>query len=169
LGESISVELQLAKDLPAVDADEGMMEQVLMNLAVNSRDAMPRGGRLIISTLERQVDERYARRIREARAGQFVVFRVSDTGTGMRRETQAHIFEPFFTTTDIGKGTGLGLATVYGIVKQHHGWIEVETKENAGTTFTIFFPPSASRAESAKPRNVVDDLPRGSETVLLVE
>ena len=169
LGESIFVELQLAKNLPAVDADEGMMEQVLMNLAVNSRDAMPRGGRLTISTSERVVDERYARRIREARAGRFVVFRVSDTGTGMTRETQSHLFEPFFTTKDIGKGTGLGLATIYGIVKQHLGWIEVETKEGMGTTFTILLPASGSRAEPQKPRNAVGDLPRGTETVLVVE
>ncbi len=169
LGESISVELDLAKKLPSIDADEGMIEQILMNLAVNSRDAMPRGGRLMISTLERDVDERHARRMREARAGHFVAFQVSDTGTGMTRETLAHIFEPFFTTKDVGKGTGLGLATVYGIVKQHHGWIEVSTRENQGTKFTIFLPPSASRAEAPRPRNNVDDLPSGTETVLVVE
>lgn len=169
LGESIVVELDLAKKLSAVDADEGMIEQVLMNFAVNSRDAMPRGGRLVISTLERDVDERHARRFREARAGHFVAFRVSDTGTGMTRETLAHIFEPFFTTKDVGKGTGLGLATVYGIVKQHHGWVEVETKENTGTTFTVFLPPNAKLAEAPKPRHVVDDLARGEETVLVVE
>ena len=169
LGESISVELDLARKLPAVDADEGMIEQVLMNFAVNSRDAMPRGGRLTISTLERDVDEKHARRFREARTGHFVAFRVSDTGTGMTRETLAHIFEPFFTTKDVGKGTGLGLATVYGIVKQHHGWVEVETRENAGTTFTVFLPPSARPAEAPKPRNGGDDLARGNETVLVVE
>ena len=170
LGESISVELQLAENLPAVEADEGMMEQILMNLAVNSRDAMPRGGKLIISSEEREVDEKYARRVREAHAGHFVAFRVSDTGTGMTREVLAHIFEPFFTTKDVGKGTGLGLATVYGIVKQHHGWIEVETKEGAGSTFTIFLPASARPVERPpKPRPGVDDLPRGTETVLVVE
>ncbi|HWN93819.1 MAG TPA: response regulator, partial [Methylomirabilota bacterium] len=169
LGEAIIVDLKLASKLPAVDADEGMMEQVLMNLAVNSRDAMPRGGQITISTMERDVDERYARRLREARAGHFVAFRVSDTGTGMTRETLAHIFEPFFTTKDIGKGTGLGLATVYGIVKQHHGWIEVETKEGAGATFTIFLPASVSPAEKAKPRAGPDELARGTETVLVVE
>jgi CheY-like chemotaxis protein len=140
-----------------------------MNLAVNSRDAMPRGGRLLISTLERDVDERYARRIREARAGHFVGFRVQDTGTGMTRETLAHIFEPFFTTKDVGKGTGLGLATVYGIVKQHHGWIEVDTKEGAGTTFSIFLPPSAEVAERPKPRSAAGELARGTETILVVE
>jgi CheY-like chemotaxis protein len=140
-----------------------------MNLAVNSRDAMPRGGRLTISTMARQVDERYARRIREARAGHFVVFRVSDTGIGMTRETLTHIFEPFFTTKDIGKGTGLGLATVYGIVKQHHGWIEVETREGAGTTFTILLPASPRPAENSSVRLAPDELARGTETVLVVE
>jgi signal transduction histidine kinase/CheY-like chemotaxis protein len=170
LGDSVTVDLQLASDLPAVDVDEGMMEQVLMNLAVNSRDAMPRGGRLSLRTMDRRVDEKYARRLREARAGHFVVLRVSDTGTGMTRETLAHIFEPFFTTKDVGKGTGLGLATVYGIVKQHHGWIEVETKEGAGTTFTVMLPASDRPAEKlAKPSGDLDNLPRGTETILVVE
>jgi two-component system, cell cycle sensor histidine kinase and response regulator CckA len=169
LGEAITVDLELAKDLPAVDADEGMMEQVLMNFAVNSRDAMSRGGRIVISTQERDVDERYARRMREARAGHFVALRVQDTGTGMSAETLAHIFEPFFTTKDIGKGTGLGLATVYGIVKQHHGWIEVDTKEGVGTTFTVLLPPSDRRAEAPKPRNEIQELAPGTETVLVVE
>lgn len=170
LGESVTMDLQLDKNLPAVDVDEGMMEQVLMNLAVNSRDAMPRGGRLTVRTMERQVDEKYARRIREARPGQFVALRVSDTGTGMTRETLAHIFEPFFTTKDVGKGTGLGLATVYGIVKQHHGWIEVETKEGAGATFTVMLPVSSRPAEKVvKPRDDLDELPHGDETVLVVE
>ncbi len=169
LGEAIAVGLELAESLPAVDADEGMMEQVLMNLAVNSRDAMPRGGKITISTLERDVDDRYARGMREARAGHFVTIRVSDTGTGMNSETLAHIFEPFFTTKDIGKGTGLGLATVYGIVKQHHGWIEVETREGEGTTFTILLPPSAAPADSSKPRNEIHEMPQGTETILVVE
>lgn len=168
LGEAITMELHLAPNLPAVDADEGMMEQVLMNMAVNSRDAMPRGGRITIETMERNVDERYARRMREARAGHFVAFRVTDTGTGMSKETLAHVFEPFFTTKDVGKGTGLGLASIYGIVKQHHGWVEVETREGEGTTFTVLLPPSASTAErSTEARS--HELVRGHETVLLVE
>jgi two-component system cell cycle sensor histidine kinase/response regulator CckA len=168
LGEAITMELDLAPNLPAIDADEGMMEQVLMNLAVNSRDAMPRGGRITIVTAERCVDERYARRMREARAGHFVTFCVSDTGSGMNKETLAHIFEPFFTTKDVGKGTGLGLASIYGIVKQHHGWVEVDTREGEGTTFTVLLPPSASKAEP-KPESGSHELVRGNETVLLVE
>jgi two-component system, cell cycle sensor histidine kinase and response regulator CckA len=171
LGETAHLELNLAADLPRIDADEGMMEQVLMNLGVNSRDAMPRGGRLTISTMVREVDERYARRVREARAGTFVALRVSDTGTGMSSETLAHIFEPFFTTKDIGKGTGLGLATVYGIVKQHHGWIEVDTREGAGTMFTILLPPSEVLAPppSLVTRRDDREMARGSETILVVE
>jgi two-component system, cell cycle sensor histidine kinase and response regulator CckA len=100
-----------------------------------------------------------------------VALRVSDTGTGMSPDTLAHIFEPFFTTKDVGKGSGLGLATVYGIVKQHHGWIEVETREGAGTTFTVLLPPSASPMEVPKvaPRNEPQELPRGNEMVLVVE
>lgn len=169
LGESISVELELAENLPSVEADEGMIEQVLMNLAVNSRDAMPRGGRITISTTERKIDERYSRRVREARPGQFVAFRVSDTGTGMSAETLAHIFEPFFTTKEVGKGTGLGLATVYGIVKQHHGWIEVETKEGVGATFTILLPASGKRPDARPQLSGPRETPRGTETVLVVE
>jgi PAS domain S-box-containing protein len=169
LGESISIELELAEELPAVEADEGMLEQVLMNLAVNSRDAMPRGGRIMISTMERRIDERYARRVREARPGKFVAFRVSDTGTGMSAQTLAHIFEPFFTTKEVGKGTGLGLATAYGIVKQHQGWIEVETKEGAGTTFTILLPATDKRAEVRAQPVGPHEPPHGTETVLVVE
>jgi len=169
LGDSISIDLELADDLPAVEADEGMMEQVLMNLAVNSRDAMPRGGRITISTAEREIDERYARRVREARTGRFVAFRVSDTGTGMDVQTLAHIFEPFFTTKEVGKGTGLGLATAYGIIKQHQGWIEVESKEGEGATFTILLPASVKRTETRLQPSSPNEPARGTETVLVVE
>jgi CheY-like chemotaxis protein len=130
---------------------------------------MPRGGKITISTSERDVDERYARRMREARAGHFVSVRVHDTGTGMSPETLAHIFEPFFTTKDIGKGTGLGLATVYGIVKQHHGWVEVDSREGDGTTFTILLPPSPLPVAPTRPRDEVHQMPGGTETVLVVE
>jgi len=168
LGEQITVDLRLDHDVAAVSADEGMMEQVLMNLAVNSRDAMPRGGRITISTAARYVDERYARRQRDARAGHFICLSVRDTGTGMNSETLSHIFEPFFTTKEVGKGTGLGLATVYGIVKQHHGWIEVETHEGEGTTFRIYFPASAEKPEERTEKSS-PTLLHGSETILVVE
>jgi two-component system cell cycle sensor histidine kinase/response regulator CckA len=165
----VIVELRLAPGLPAVHADGGMLEQVLMNLAVNARDAMPRGGRITITTAERIVDETEAAQVREARTGNFVAFRFSDTGTGMTPEILAHIFEPFFTTKDVGKGTGLGLATVYGIIKQHQGWIEVETSPGAGTAFTILLPALAPSKEAEKPVASRDDWARGTETVLLVE
>ncbi|HMJ91050.1 MAG TPA: PAS domain S-box protein, partial [Candidatus Acidoferrum sp.] len=169
LGEQIALDLQLEETLPAVNADEGMMEQVLMNLAVNSRDAMPRGGRIVISTSLRDVDERYAKRQRDAHAGEFVCLAVRDTGTGMDAETLSHIFEPFFTTKEVGKGTGLGLATVYGIVKQHHGWIEVDTRVGEGSTFRIYFPATKLPAPEMHHDIGTEELMRGSETILVVE
>jgi two-component system, cell cycle sensor histidine kinase and response regulator CckA len=169
LGEHIVLELRLGEELPAVNADEGMMEQVLMNLVVNSRDAMPRGGRIEISTEMRAVDERYARNQRDAHAGEFVCLSVSDTGTGMNEDTLSHMFEPFFTTKEVGKGTGLGLATVYGIVKQHHGWIEVDTREGEGSTFRIYFPATSQPAPAPRPDVATEELAEGSETILVVE
>jgi two-component system, cell cycle sensor histidine kinase and response regulator CckA len=169
LGEPVRLQLNLDEELPAVNADEGMMEQILMNLAVNSRDAMPRGGQIVISTERRTVDERYARAQRDARAGEFVCLSVRDTGTGMSSETLGHIFEPFFTTKEVGKGTGLGLATVYGIVKQHHGWIEVDTKEGEGTTFRIFLPASEKRLPTLKEEPAMEEVLHGSEMILVVE
>ena len=169
LGETIAVELRLAPDLPPVQADGGLLEQALMNLAVNARDAMPVGGRITIATAERTMDESGAARLREARAGCFVAIRFSDTGTGMTPEILAHIFEPFFTTKDVGKGTGLGLATVFGIIRQHQGWIEVETNPDAGTTFTILLPALRRSREAVTPPASREEWARGTETVLLVE
>src|SRR6185295_7383259 len=146
-----------------------MMEQVVMNLAINARDAMPDGGQLVIGTKLADIDETYVQHNPEARTGRFICLSVTDGGCGMDEVTLARIFEPFFTTKASGKGTGLGLATVYGIVKQHRGWIEVQSRIGQGTTFRIFLPVSgkavAPAAESpAKPA------PRGgSETILLVE
>ncbi len=116
------------------------MEQVLLNLAVNARDAMPRGGQLAIRIAIVDVNEAHVQRHPEARAGRFVCVSKSDTGCGIPPENLPRIFEPFFTTKEIGKGTGLGLATVYGIVKQHQGWIEVESAVGKGTTFRIYIP-----------------------------
>src|SRR5882672_2761783 len=114
-----------------------MMEQIIMNLAVNARDAMPKGGRLSISTTAVEIDKMHVANHDEAREGTFLCLSVGDTGCGMDAATQSRIFEPFFTTKDVGKGTGLGLATVYGIVKQHQGWIEVNSAVGSGTTFKI--------------------------------
>jgi signal transduction histidine kinase len=127
LGETITLVFNPPPELPLVQADRGMIEQVIMNLAVNARDAMPKGGTLTISTSPIEMNDAYVQTHPEARLGAFVRLRVSDTGCGMDSDTMARIFEPFFTTKEVGKGTGLGLATVYGIVKQHEGWIEVSS------------------------------------------
>jgi CheY-like chemotaxis protein len=170
LGETIRLEFQPPAEIPLVQADAGMVEQVIMNLAVNARDAMPRGGRLAIATLSATVDAAYVQTHPEARLGEFVCLRVADTGFGIDAATMARIFEPFFTTKEVGKGTGLGLATVYGIVKQHDGWIEVVSDVGKGTSFSIFFPASTQPVES-KP--VDDELATqvrgGQETILIVE
>src|ERR1051325_938481 len=135
IGEHIALEAHYSPGGAAVHADPGMMEQVLMNLAVNSRDAMPRGGRLILHTrgVYFQEQDTVGKSLR--RAGEFIELSVSDTGCGIPPEHLPHIFEPFFTTKEVGKGTGLGLATVFGIAEQHHGWIEVESQPGKGTTF----------------------------------
>ena len=143
LGEDIALQMRFS-DQPAVtQADSSMFEQVLMNLSVNSRDAMPRGGILSISVGICEVDAGQIRQFAEARSGRFVCLTHSDTGMGIPPENVGRIFEPFFTTKELGKGTGLGLATVYGIVKQHKGWIEVESELGKGTTFRIFLPASS--------------------------
>jgi signal transduction histidine kinase/HAMP domain-containing protein len=170
IGENIALECQSPEQLPMIRGDTGMMEQVLMNLAVNARDAMPKGGQLLISTEEVHIDEKYARRHPDARPGDFVCLQVKDSGTGMDAATMKHMFEPFFTTKAAGKGTGLGLATVYGIVKQHAGWVEVASQVGQGTAFRIFLP-----VDTRKPTGDTEMLTpatalRGNgETILVVE
>ncbi len=169
LGEDVALQLNYSQIPAIVEADVGMMEQVLLNLAVNARDAMPRGGQLGIRIAIVQVDEAHVRRQPEARAGRFVCVSKSDTGCGIPQENLPRIFEPFFTTKEIGKGTGLGLATVYGIIKQHQGWIEVESTVGKGTTFRIYIPfirEAEAEAEKATTNIIVRG---GTETILLVE
>jgi signal transduction histidine kinase/HAMP domain-containing protein len=170
LGETITLECQSPSQLPNIRGDTGMMEQVLMNLAVNSRDAMPKGGKLFISTEAVRIDDNYARKHPDSRPGDFVCLQVRDTGTGMDAATMKRIFEPFFTTKEAGKGTGLGLATVYGIVKQHSGWIEVASQPGQGTTFKIYFPvdprPSEDQTQQFRPS---EQLRGNGETILVVE
>jgi signal transduction histidine kinase/HAMP domain-containing protein/ActR/RegA family two-component response regulator len=170
LGETISLEFNPPPELPLVQADTGMVEQVIMNLAVNARDAMAKGGTLTISTNPVEVSEAYVQTHPEARLGVFVCLRVSDTGCGMDPGTMARIFEPFFTTKEVGKGTGLGLATVYGIVKQHEGWIEVSSEVARGTTFNVFFPATSEPVKAPPPDTAHTARVRGGhETILVVE
>jgi nitrogen-specific signal transduction histidine kinase/ActR/RegA family two-component response regulator len=167
-GEQVSLRRNPASHLPPIYADAGMLEQVLVNLVVNARDAMPKGGTLALGTFASEIDEAYVQHQSEARKGYFVGLSVQDTGHGMDDTTLGRIFEPFFTTKDIGKGTGLGLATVYGIVKQHQGWVEVESRLGQGTTFKIFIPAS-SQARVPGAGIQTERAPGGSETILLVE
>jgi CheY-like chemotaxis protein len=169
IGEDIKLQCNYASTLPSIQADEGMMEQVLMNLAVNARDAMPKGGQLIIGTERVAPDIAYARSNPEARAGEFICLSVKDTGCGMTPEIKARIFEPFFTTKDVGKGTGLGLATVFGIVKQHQGWIEVDSQVGVGTTFKVFLPATARPDAAVELAATQAKVRGGGETILLVE
>jgi PAS domain S-box-containing protein len=164
----IDIEMVLAEDLEVINADPIQMEQVIMNLAVNARDAMPEGGKLVIHTANVRLDEAYARTHLGARPGPYVLLSVSDTGIGMDKETLDHVFEPFFTTKGVGEGTGLGLATVYGIVKQHGGYIMCYSEPDKGTTFKLYFP--ALVAETATEEKVPSPIPiGGSETILLVD
>ncbi len=170
LGEDIALELKCLPLPLAVEADAGMIEQIIMNLAVNSRDAMPKGGQLLITTTLVEADEGYAQQHAEARLGSFVCLSVTDTGCGMDTETQGRIFEPFFTTKEVGKGTGLGLATVYGIAKQHQGWIEVTSQVGLGTTFQVFLPRSGKTPEPSSESPATLEIVHGHrETILLVE
>jgi signal transduction histidine kinase/DNA-binding response OmpR family regulator len=170
LGEAVDLEVSAAAKLPAVEADPGMLEQVIMNLAVNARDAMPKGGRLVISTHLSQINEDYVRHRPEARVGAFVVIVVKDNGCGMDAKTLARVFEPFFSTKEVGRGTGLGLATVYGIVKQHQGWVEVTSSVGVGTTFRVFFPALKQAATEAEEEAApAGETGGGRETILLVE
>ena len=169
IGEHIQLQCCCGSGLPQTEADAGMLEQVLVNLVVNARDAMPRGGQLIIRTGAKVFGPQDTRSHEEARPGQFVTLEVSDTGTGIAPEHLPHIFEPFFTTKDIGKGTGLGLATVYGILKQHQGWIEVATQVGLGSTFTIFLPAIQDSVPQTPAAFEAAYLPGGHETILLVE
>ena len=170
LGATIRLELNAPPYIPLVHGDTGMIEQVLMNLSVNARDAMPKGGKLTISTSPVEIDERYAATHPEARPGSFVCLRVSDTGTGMDAMTLRRIFEPFFTTKEVGKGTGFGLATVYGIVKQHGGWVEVTSQLDAGSTFNVFFPAGMELVSSLPAESEAEtEIRGGKETILVVE
>jgi two-component system, cell cycle sensor histidine kinase and response regulator CckA len=170
LEEHIRLQVITAERLPPIHADPALLEQMVMNLAVNARDAMPHGGLLMIVTRLAQVSEEVARQNAEARPGDFVCLTVSDTGCGMSPATLSHVFEPFFTTKEVGKGTGLGLASVYGSVKQHKGWVEVQSELGRGTAFNIYLPTVAQPDLTGPVRPVSPPAPRnGHETILVVE
>jgi len=169
IGEDIELRVISQADLGNIKADPVQHEQVIMNLVVNARDAMPKGGKLSIETSDVYLDESYAREHVSVDPGEYVMLAISDTGCGMNEETRQHIFEPFFTTKDSGKGTGLGLSMVYGIVKQSGGNIWVYSEEGRGTTFKIYFPRVTAEAEEYKRAGDAIEMPKGSETILLVE
>ena len=169
IGEDIELVIRSSEDLGAIRADASQMEQVIMNLAVNARDAMPAGGRLLIETSNAELDSTYNAVHPVVRQGRYVLLAVSDTGTGMNAETQAHIFEPFFTTKPQGKGTGLGLSTVYGVVKQSGGFIWVYSEVGRGTSFKIYLPRVDQPVERIGTAPTVSEAPRGTETILLAE
>jgi len=169
LSEQIEMDITCSLDLGPVRADQSQMEQILLNLAVNARDAMTEGGVLSIKTRNIQLDQEYVRRHPGSRPGNYAMLEMSDTGMGMDKETQAQIFEPFFTTKELGRGTGLGLSTVYGIVKQSNGYIEVSSEAGKGTVFRVYFPRVEEGRESSPGQEQGKPVPAGCDTVLLVD
>jgi two-component system, cell cycle sensor histidine kinase and response regulator CckA len=168
IGEDIELTTSLDPDLAPVRTDPSQVDQILMNLIVNARDAMPLGGKLTIETRNMMLDEAYVRTHADSQPGPHVLLAVTDTGSGMSREVQQRIFEPFFTTKEVGQGTGLGLPTVYGIVRQSGGWINVYSEVDVGTTFKIYLPRAAD-GQAAHPREEEIQCPRGTSRILLVE
>jgi nitrogen-specific signal transduction histidine kinase len=170
IGEHIHLTLDLAAGLPPIEADISMMEQVLVNLTVNARDSMPHGGRLTVQTAMVDLSEADVVGKEDLRPGRFIALRVRDTGCGIAPEILPRVFEPFFTTKEVGKGTGLGLATVFGIVKQHQGWLEVDSTVGLGTCLTLLLPVSAKNEKAAVKTPVAERPIRGGgETILIVE
>jgi signal transduction histidine kinase/ActR/RegA family two-component response regulator len=169
LGENVQIQIKLSSQPMFIHADASMMDQILLNLVVNARDAMPNGGQLIIETSGVEFDEFAVTQSPQARVGSFVRLNVSDSGCGIPPEILPKIFEPFFTTKDVGKGTGLGLATVFGIVQQHQGWINVYSEVNHGTTFRVYLPRLGKNGSAKTSPLALTTTSGGNETILLVE
>jgi PAS domain S-box-containing protein len=169
MGNEVQVELMPGSGLKAVHADAGQVEQVIMNMAMNARDAMPNGGKLTLETANVCFEQESVGRYPELRAGRYVMLAITDTGAGMSEEVKARVFEPFFSTKDVGQGTGLGLSTCYGIAKQSGGHISVYSEKGRGATFKIYLPQVAAADPAQATRLHAPDLPRGHETILLVE
>jgi two-component system, cell cycle sensor histidine kinase and response regulator CckA len=169
IGEDIDLRTTLASSPATVRADPTQLEQIILNLTVNARDAMPKGGTVEIQTSSVELDEAYAERHVGVSPGTYVLLKVTDTGTGMDADTQKRIFEPFFTTKEVGRGTGLGLSTVYGIVQQCSGHIVLESEIGKGTTFFIYLPEAVEPAVEPKIRRVQTRPPAGAGSVLVVE
>ena len=169
LGEDIVLAFDGSPTGVCVRADLSMIEQVVMNLCINARDAMPKGGPLVLATALVDIEAVPAHSNADARPGRFVCLSVADKGCGMNEMVLKRLFEPYFTTKEVGKGTGLGLATVFGIVKQHQGWIDVQSAPGLGTTFLVYLPAATHRADSPIPPSGPADVKGGSETILLVE
>ncbi len=169
IGEDVELQVHAEEDLGQMKADPTQIEQVLLNLAVNARDAMPRGGVLVLETANADVDETYARSHPDARPGRYVMLSVSDNGDGMDAQTLSHIFEPFYTTKGLGKGSGLGLSTVYGIVRQSGGHVNVYSEVGVGTTFRVYFPRLDEAVSTVDEEVAERPVESGVETILLVE
>ncbi len=169
IGEDVELTVRLSPNTGNIKIDPSQFEQILLNLAINARDAMPNGGKLILETAFVVLDETYARQHLGAKAGEFVLLAVSDTGTGMDSQTMARIFEPFFTTKPEGRGTGLGLSTVYGVVKQNNGYVMAYSEVGHGTTFRIYFPSVRATSEVRSQKKDQEEFAKGCETILLVE
>jgi PAS domain S-box-containing protein len=169
IGETITLQLQCAAAPLPIHVDAGMIEQIIVNLALNARDAMPHGGQLTVKTETVEIDSAYAQKRPDARSGAFACLTVTDSGTGMEEQTMNRIFEPFFTTKEVGKGTGLGLATTYAIVKHHQGWLEVSSQFGRGSVFKTFLPLCPEPAPSEHTARPPKATPGGHETILVVE
>ncbi|MFC1886158.1 response regulator, partial [Thermodesulfobacteriota bacterium] len=165
----ITIELHLTGNPKTINADTGQIEQILMNLGVNARDAMPDGGKLIFKTKNERLDENHWKNYLAPKTGEYVMLSVSDNGHGMDQEMLEHVFEPFFTTKEIGKGSGLGLAMVYGIVKSHNAHITCDSMPGEGTTFNIYFPIAETESKKSAAEDAIRLIRGGDETILLVD